>query len=79
MCHMPITHHHVRRLTVIKTRALISSYLQREHSLSRPYSTISGFGAGSSYWDFGGNAMITGNHVRLTSEKPGETGYLWNK
>jgi len=39
---------------------------------------ISGFGAGSSYWDFGGNAMITGNHVRLTSEKPGENGYLWN-
>lgn len=53
-------------------------YQKREHSLARPYSTISGFGAGSSYWDFGGNAMITGSHVRLTSEKAGERGYLWN-
>jgi len=53
-------------------------YQKREHSLSKPYSTISGFGAGSSYWDFGGNAMITGNYVRLTSEKNGEAGFLWN-
>jgi len=53
-------------------------YQKREHSLVKPYSTISGFGAGSSFWDFGGNAMITGNHIRLTSEKKSEAGYLWN-
>jgi len=53
-------------------------YQKRDHSLSKPYNTISGFGAGSALWDFTGNAMITGNYIRLTSEKKGEHGHLWN-
>lgn len=50
-------------------------YQKREHCLTKPYHHG---GDGRPLWDFGGSAMITSNYVRLTAEKQGSVGYLWN-
>jgi len=51
-------------------------YQKREHCLTKPYHH--GGAGGRPLWDFGGSAMITSNYVRLTADKQGNVGYLWN-
>ena len=46
-------------------------YLKREHSLVKPYH--------GSAWDYGGTTMVTSNYVRLTSDKPSQAGFVWNR
>lgn len=52
------------------------NYQKREHCLTKPYQH--GSAGGRPLWDFGGTAMITSNYVRLTADKQGSKGYLWN-
>ena len=51
-------------------------YQKREHCLTKPYHH--GGAGGRPLWDFGGTAMITPNYVRLTADKQGSKGYIWN-
>ena len=51
-------------------------YQKREHCLTKPYHH--GSAGGRPLWDFGGSAMITSNYVRLTADKQGSKGYIWN-
>ena len=53
-----------------------NDFQKREHSLTKPYHH--GGAGGRPLWDFGGNAIITSNYVRLTADKQGSKGYIWN-
>jgi len=51
-------------------------FQKREHCLIKPYHHAGA--SGVPLWDFGGTAMITSNHVRLTADKQSSQGYIWN-
>lgn len=49
----------------------------RAHSLISPYVDSD---LQNRWWDFGGTTIInTNKHVRLTQDKPSESGWLWNR
>lgn len=49
----------------------------RSHSLYSPYVD---FSLQSSNWDYGGHTIIdTNRYVRLTQDRPGESGWLWSR
>ena len=49
--------------------------MKREHSLIKPYQ---GSGFGIPNWDFLGSTMVTGTHIRLTSDVQSQQGAIWN-
>ncbi|KAK1922054.1 lectin [Papiliotrema laurentii] len=49
----------------------------RTHSLAAPYVDTD---LQNRWWDFGGDAIInTNKHVRLTQDRPSESGWLWSR
>ena len=54
---------------------LINSIIQ----LFKITRVFKGNGMTMPFWDFRGNAMMTNNYIRLTSNHQGQQGAIWNK
>jgi mannose-binding lectin 2 len=55
----------------------IKSISLRTHSIRKPYLDSD---MGSRWFDFGGDAIIrTDSYIRLTSDRPSQTGWLWSR
>ncbi|XP_046857653.1 vesicular integral-membrane protein VIP36-like [Xenia sp. Carnegie-2017] len=52
-----------------------NGYVRREHSLSKPFQVGS---TSLQFWDFGGDTLITSNHIRLTEDHQSQKGFIWN-
>lgn len=55
----------------------MEEFLKREFSLSKPYQGVGSLG--SSYWELMGDAMVTTEQVRLTSDMQSRQGAVWSR
>ncbi|CAL9683461.1 unnamed protein product [Knipowitschia caucasica] len=55
----------------------MEEFLKREFSLSKPYQGVGSLG--SSHWELMGDAMITTEQVRLTSDMQSRQGAVWSR
>ncbi|XP_056601414.1 lectin, mannose-binding 2-like a [Triplophysa dalaica] len=55
----------------------MEEFLKREYSLSKPYQSIGV--SGSSHWELMGDAVVTTDHVRLTSDQQSKQGAVWSR
>lgn len=71
--------HLVHAQNKIKQREMNSDAIVplRSHSIYAPYVDSN---LQNKFWDFGANAIVdTNRHIRLTQDRPSETGFLWSR
>ncbi|XP_064828188.1 VIP36-like protein isoform X3 [Oncorhynchus masou masou] len=55
----------------------MEEFLKREHSLSKPYQGVGS--SSSSHWELMGDAMVTTEQVRLTTDMQSKQGAVWSR